>query len=131
MVINEQELKEKAVNYGHVIASIDYEVEVINTEIKRLAALKESRSKAVDKLRSSISEAMQLYGIEKIDTPTMKLSIRKSESIEVVNEAQIPEEFMRVKTTKAADKVAIKTALKNGDSIDGVVVQTNFSLQIK
>ena len=81
--INEEQLKEKAINYGYVIRSFEYDNDIIDAEIKRLKQLKEQKENAIDKLKNAVSDAMQLYGIEKIDSPTLKLSFRKSESIEV------------------------------------------------
>lgn len=131
LMINETELKEKAVNYGFVIRGYEYNNTCIDNEIKRLKELKERNAKVIDRLENSISEAMQMYGIEKVESPTLKLSFRKSESVEVINEAQLPDELMTIKTTKAPNKTAIKEAIKSGEVVEGAVLVTNFNLQIK
>ena len=129
--INETELKEKAVNYGFVIRGYEYNNTCIDNEIKRLQELKKRNTNVVNRLENSISEAMKLYGIEKVESPTLKLSFRKSESTEIVNEAQIDDKFMTIKTTVTPNKTAIKEAIKNGEVVEGAVLVTNFNLQIK
>ena len=127
--INEEQLKEKAINYGHVIRSFEYDNDIIDTEIKRLKQLKEQKEKAIDKLKNAVSNAMQLYGIEKIDSPTLKLSFRKSESIEVHD--NLDKKYLIEKTTMQPDKNAIKQAIKQGDQVEGAILVINYNIQIK
>ena len=104
---------------------------MIDNEIKRLEAMKKSRGKTVDRLKESVSKAMQLYEIDKIETPTLKISFRKSESIEVEEESLIDEKFMTVKTTKTPNKTAIKEAIKNGEIVLGVTLKQNQNIQFR
>jgi hypothetical protein len=127
--INEEQLKEKAINYGYVIRSFEYDNDVIDAEIKRLKQLKEQKENAIDKLKNAVSDAMQLYGIEKIDSPTLKLSFRKSESIEVSE--NIDKKYLIEKITLQPDKNAIKQAIKDGQQVEGAVLVTNYNIQIK
>lgn len=129
LAINETELKEKAINYGYVIRSFEYENDIIDAEIKRLKALKEQKEKAIQKLKDSVSDAMNLYGIEKVESPALKLSFRKSESIEISE--NLDKRFMIEKVTLQPDKVAIKEAIKKGEQVDGAVLVINQNLQIK
>jgi hypothetical protein len=127
--INEEQLKEKAINYGYVIRSFEYDNDVIDAEIKRLKQLKEQKENAIDKLKNAVSDAMQLYGIEKIDSPTLKIFFRKSESIEVSE--NIDKKYLIEKTTLQPDKQAIKKAIKDGKQVEGAVLVTNYNIQIK
>lgn len=129
--INEAELKEKAVNYAYVIKQLGHEVNAVADEIKRLTELKKRNEKAIERMETAISNAMQLYGIDKVDSSFIKLSFRKSESVEVINEAQLTEQFTTTKTTVTPNKTAIKEAIKNGEVVEGAVLVTNFNLQIK
>lgn len=129
LAINETELKEKAINYGYVIRSFEYENDIIDAEIKRLKALKEQKEKAIQKLKDAVSDAMNLYGIEKVESPALKLSFRKSESIEISE--NLDKRFMIEKVTLQPDKVAIKEAIKKGEQVDGAVLIINQNLQIK
>ena len=129
LAINETELKEKAINYGYVIRSFEYENDIIDAEIKRLKALKEQKEKAIQKLKDAVSDAMNLYGIEKVESPVLKLSFRKSESIEISE--NIDKRFVIEKITLQPDKVAIKEAIKKGEQVEGAVLVINQNLQIK
>ena len=129
LAINETELKEKAINYGYVIRTFEYENDIIDAEIKRLKALKEQKEKAIQKLKDAVSDAMNLYGIEKVESPALKLSFRKSESVEISE--NLDKRFMIEKVTLQPDKVAIKEAIKKGEQVEGAVLVINQNLQIK
>lgn len=129
--INEQNLQTKAINYGFVIKQLGAEEEMIDSEISRLKALKESRAKAANKLKGMISEAMQMYGVDEVKIATLKINFRKSESIEVENIDMLDGRYKVAKTTVSADKAAIKEAIKSGETVTGAVLLTNKNLQIK
>jgi len=130
LAINKEQLQNKGVNYGYVIKSLESDVSAIDEEIKRLNALKSSRNKTVDLLKNTIKDAMQLYGIEEIKTPTLKINFRKSESVEVETDI-IDDEYCNFKTTRTPDKAKIKEVIKNGDAVIGASLNINWNLQIK
>jgi len=129
--INKDQLENKSQCYGFIVRQLEGECDMIDNEIKRLEAMKKSRGKTVDRLKESVSKAMQLYEIDKIETPTLKISFRKSESIEVEEESLIDEKFMTVKTTKTPNKTAIKEAIKNGEIVLGVTLKQNQNIQFR
>ena len=129
--INKDQLESKSQCYGFIVRQLEGECDMIDNEIKRLEAMKKSRGKTVDRLKESVSKAMQLYEIDKIETPTLKISFRKSESIEVEEESLIDEKFMTVKTTRTPNKTAIKEAIKNGEIVLGVTLKQNQNIQFK
>lgn len=129
--INKDQLESKSQCYGFIVRQLEGECDMIDNEIKRLEAMKKSRGKTVDRLKESVSKAMQLYEIEKIETPTLKISFRKSESIEIEEESLIDEKYMTVKTTKTPDKKAIKEAIKAGEIVLGVTLKENQNIQFK
>ena len=129
LMITEANLQEKAINYGYVIKSFESEVDIIDEEIKRLNALKKARINAVDKLKNNISDAMQLFGILEVKAPTFKMNFRKSESVEIYE--GLDKEFIVEKVSYQPDKIAIKNAIKEGRTVNGASIVTNFNLQIK
>jgi ribosomal silencing factor RsfS len=74
---------------------------------------------------------MQLYDVEKIETPLIKLSFRNSESVEITNESQLDDCFIVTKTVSTPDKKAIKDAIKSGVFVEGATISYNKNLQIK
>jgi len=130
LAINKVELENKARGYGFVIKSLENDVDNIDGEIKRLNALKTSRTKAIDVLKDTVKNAMNLYGIEEIKTATLKLSFRKSESVEL-DPSLLDFKWMNQKITYAPDKVKIKEAIKKGEAVSGAWLSINQHLQIK
>jgi hypothetical protein len=131
LVINQNELQIKAESYAYAIKSLDGDVSIIDEEIKRLRALKEAKTNAIDRMKEAVVNAFQIYGITEVKSATLKLSLRRSESVEVINQDQLPECFIKAKTTYTPDKIAIKDAIKSGLTVEGAVIVENFNLQIK
>ena len=131
LVINQNELQDKAINYVKVIKNLEADSDAIDAEIKRLKAMKEAKDGAIDRMKEAVRNAMLVSGIDKIESSLFKLSLRRSESVEVVNIDQLPEMLTTVKKTVSADKVKIKEAIKSGLTVEGAVLTENFSLQIK
>ena len=131
LVLTEQNLKTKAIDYGYVIKSLDDEMELFDKEIKRLTERKKQLAKTQELLKDRLSFAMHEFGIEEMKGKTIKLSFRKSESVDIYNFNALPEEFKRTKVTVEPDKVAIKEALKNGEEVEGATLFVKDNLQIK
>jgi DNA repair exonuclease SbcCD ATPase subunit len=131
LVINQEHLQTKAGNYAKVIANIQSDADAIETEIKRLKAMKDSKERAITRLKEAVREAMLVSNIDKIESPLFKLSLRRSESVEVDVVEALPSAFQNVKNVVTADKLAIKEAIKRGEFVMGARIVENFSLQIK
>ena len=129
LMITEANLQEKAINYGYVIKNFESEVNIIDEEIKRLNALKKARVNAVEKLKTNISDAMQLFGILEVKAPTFKMNFRKSESVEIYE--GLSQEYITEKISYQPDKIAIKNAIKEGKTVNGAGIIINYNLQIK
>ena len=126
-----ENLETKGRGYGFIIKDLENDIDSIDKEIARLTAFKKSRSKTVDRLKETLSDAMQLFQIEKIETPTLKISFRKSESVEVESVALLDPLYIVTKQVKTADKESIKLAIKGGLEVVGAVLKQNKNLQIK
>jgi hypothetical protein len=132
--INQNELQEKSINYAYAIKTVSNDVDAISEEIKRLQALKKAKENVVQKLKDTVVNAMQIYGIEKVETPTLKLSIRRSEAV-IIDDSFTkvnPEGYyMTEKITYTPDKTMIKEAIKRGQNIEGARIIETYNLQIK
>ena len=131
LIINQDQLQAKAVNYAKVIANYQAESDAIDQEIKRLKAMKDSREKKIEWLKESVKKAMLVSGIEKVESPLFKLAVRRSEAVEVDLVEALPNAYQNVKNVVTADKVAIKEAIKRGENVTGARLVENFNLQIK
>lgn len=103
----------------------------LKDEQARIQSLVESKEKELKRMDNFINFLMQSFQKDKLETNLYKISYRKSESVEIINEEMIPQEFMKEKTTVAPDKTAIKEALKNWAEVPGVTIKINNNLQIK
>ena len=131
LLINQDQLQAKAGNYAKVITNIQSDSDAIDAEIKRLKAIKDTKDRAVNRLKEALREAMMVSGIDKIESPLFKLSLRRSEAVEVDVVEALPNDFVTRKVVVTADKVSIKEAIKRGENITGARIIENFSLQIK
>lgn len=123
---------------------IDGEIDVIDKEIKRLQTEKKARENKKEWLKNRVdffikrqftdengninTEELKKY---KLELPHSKISYRKSDSVDVTNFEELPEEFIKTKIEKTPDKVAIKNAIKDGNTVNGAKLVTNYNIQIK
>mgnify|MGYP000194464091 CR=1 FL=1 len=71
-------------------------------------------------------------GISEINSPWFDLKIKKTPaSVKIEDNAELPSEFITVKTTEAPNKVALKAALNDGQHINGVSLVSGQRLEIK
>lgn len=68
---------------------------------------------------------------EKIETPRAKISWRKSEVVNILDENLIPSGYKSQKITEVIDKKEIKRAIKSGVAVAGADIQVNENIQIK
>lgn len=131
LAINKDQLQSKSESYAYIIKQMDAECDIIDLEIKRLQQCKKVRENTIDRLKSTLTTAMNVFEVPEIKTPLIKINFRKSESVIVMDVNDLPKEYKVVKVTEQADKVKIKEALKAGESILGCELVVNQNLQIK
>ena len=129
--ITKQDLQNKGICYGFIVKELEGNIDLIDLEIKRLNALKKPLVNSIDRLKNNLSQAMQMFEVTELKTPLLKINFRKSESVEIEDLALLDSNYIKVVTTKTADKVAIKDAIKQGENVQGAVLVTNQNLQIK
>lgn len=66
----------------------------------------------------------------KMETPKVKLSYRKSESVNADLEL-IPKKFIKKKIELSADKAELKKLLKEGKTVKGATLVTKYNMQVK
>ena len=131
LLINQDQLQAKAGNYAKVIANIQSDADAIDAEIKRLKAMKDTKDRSINRMKEALRDAMLVSGIDKIESSLFKLSLRRSEAVEVDVVEALPNAFQNVKNVVTADKLAIKEAIKRGENVMGARIVENFNLQIK
>ncbi|MES2395462.1 MAG: siphovirus Gp157 family protein [Bacteroidota bacterium] len=129
--LTQEQFQEKAVSYGYVIKQFDDKINVIDAEIERLQELRFNANKKYNLFKDRLSDAMQAFGFEKITTPLLTLSFRKSESVEITDKNLIPEVYNMTKVEINPNKSAIKQAIKAGATIPGAQIVVKQNLQIR
>lgn len=131
LTITQEQLEQKGIQYAYKCLSIDAETSEIDAEIERLTKLKARNNNLKERLKLTLSNAMQHFGIQELKTATLKVNFRKSESVEVTNEDLVPQQFKKEKVSIEISKKDIKDALKRGEDVQGAELKTKFNLQIK
>lgn len=131
LAINKNDLQVKGIGYGFIVKQIEADCEIIDTEIERLATLKKQRKNAIDRLKNTLSNVMQLYEIEEIKTPLLKINFRNSETTEIPDVNFLDGKYMKTTVTQSPDKTAIKEAIKAGETVTGAFIKQHKNLQIK
>lgn len=124
----EHDFSEKIENCIKVIRNKDARIEAYKAEIKRLQDLKASEEKAVERIKSSVSDAMRLTQHDKLDTTLFKVGFRKSKVV-IVDETKLPKKYMKAKWSP--DKETIKELLKSGATIRGAHIEERSNLSIR
>ena len=92
---------------------------------------KETKEKK-DALKRMIMEAMENLGVKKIETETGTFTIRKnSPALIIENEELVPDKFKTIVQETKIEKNEIKKALKEGEEIKGVRLESSQSLLVK
>lgn len=68
---------------------------------------------------------------KKFKTDRVTVSYRRSDAVKIVNEEIIPPEFKAVKTSYSIRKDEIKKALKAGQAVNGVELESRISTIVK
>ena len=86
-------------------------------------------------MKESLLAALMVFteedakGIRRFETPLAKLSTRRSQAVEVLDEKSIPPAFWIVK--KEVWKSEISQAIKDGEFVPGAQLKENISLTIR
>lgn len=131
LAINEENFAAKSVDFGNAILNFKSMAAAAKAEKERLAAIQKHYENAYNRLDSLLKAAMVATGHDKVETPTMRLSLRHTTATEVDDLDQVPAEYKTTKVEVVADKTAIKKAIQQGEDVPGAHLVENVSLQIK
>ena len=135
LAIRRENWQYKAEAYSKFILKLESEADQAAAEIKRIQALKKAKENTVQRLKDTLLAALMVFteedakGIRRYETPLAKLSTRKSQSVEILDEALLPDDFWVVK--KEVSKSNISAAIKDGAEVPGAQMKENLSLSIR
>lgn len=112
--------------------SLRAEASAIKTEEKNLKERREAKERKADNIEDYI--ARNLNG-RKFETPRVKVSWRKSESVEILNEDAVPDSFLDIQVVRKPMKAEIKKRLKEaeakGEEIPWARLNVNNNMSLK
>jgi len=129
LTVNEESLKVGIASMGGMVeclndrvAALKVRKQAVDGEIKKLTAY-------ADRMRDRMLYYMQQYGVKEIKTDDCKISVKESTTVDVPYPETLPEEYQRMKVE--ADKVKIRKAIENGESIMGATISSTPEVKIK
>lgn len=126
------ELEEKAVNVTKFLRNMEATADAIKQAEEAMAKRRKALENRAKCLKDYLKGNMERTGISKIECPFFKLSIQKNpDSVNIVDEATIPEQFKEQVISWKIDKTAIKEAIKAGRAVPGAVLVNGTRLAIK
>lgn len=126
----EDELNDKMLNIAKIIRNLKGYVSMVEEEEKRLKNKKTILKNQINFLNDYIKTNLTSLNIKKLDLGVFKLSLRKSESVEILDLNAISKEYLKFKDPEP-NKIEIKKAIKNGTVVNGARLIENESLVIK
>ena len=126
----DEAINAKVENTAYVIKTLEANVAAIDTEIKRLQAMKSAQTNNVKNLKLYIQESMEKVGLDNVQGKLIKVAIQNNpQSVRVDNEEAL-KEYM-VEQPKKLDKRSLLEDLKQGVEVYGAELQQTRSLRIK
>lgn len=133
-IIDPEKLEALQMAFEEKVEGIACWIKNLKADAKALKEEKDAlyaRQKAAENKAESLTKYLyQFLDGRKFKSAKASISYRTSTSIEVLDMAELPEEFKKY-PEPVADKVAIKEALKTGEQIAGVVLMAKQNIQIK
>lgn len=129
LAINAENLAVKAADYCATISQYGAMEEAIKAEIKRLQGYAHTCAKIQENLKGALRQAQIAFGFDKMEVGTYRLGTRRSTVVVIDDEAEVPNQFIKVATS--VDKAAVKTALKGGEVVPGAHLEENVNISIR
>ena len=109
------------------IKNLKAQAEALKAEKDSFAQRQKAAETKMESLKRYITGYLEGTAFE---SAKVKVSFRKSEAVEILEGAVIPDEYLRFKEPEV-NKAGLKAALKSGVQIVGVSIVENQNIQIK
>lgn len=122
----------KAISVGQFILNLEATIESIKQAEASMKQRRSAYEKKVAWVREYLVENMKKVHKEKVECGFFKMSVRTNQpSVEILDGAVLPPEYLVSKTTVTPDKKALKEAIESGKAVEGVSLVRSTSLIIK
>ena len=99
----------------------------IKAEEKALSDRRKASEKKIEWLKSYLSSFVK----NPMQTAKVKISFRKSKSVEIINEMLLEDLYCNIKNIRTPDKAMIKEYLEGGAVVEGACLVEKNNIQIK
>lgn len=124
-------IEAKADGYIAVSKTLEAENDAIDIEIKRLQERKKKNNNGIERLKSTLLDAMEYTGKTKFKTELHNYSIRNNApSIQIKDDTKIPKQFYVEQEPKLDKRELLKFVKDNGE-FDGVELKRSKSLGVR
>ena len=128
------DLEVKATNVAMFFRNLESTAAAIKEAEAQMAARRKALENRVARMKDYLLANMIVAGVQKIECPYFKLSVRDNPpAVEVYEPGLIPAEFMKQAPPPppAVDKAAIAAALKAGQEVPGCKLSRGQRLEVK
>lgn len=129
----EGSFERKAEALAFRIREIEADAEICNGEVARFSMRAQIQVRQAERWRGYLMTQMRVAELRRVQTARVTVSVRTNPpSVKVLEEALVPGEFQRSKTTISVDKVAIKTHFETtGEVVPGTEIVRTERLEIR
>ena len=106
------------------------EADALKVEKMKLAKRQQEAERKAEWMKNYLESCLDGEKFEPEDDVRIRVSYRKSESVECSDIFQVDDQYLRFKEPEL-DKTKIKKALKAGEKVDGCQLVTKMNIQIK
>lgn len=118
-------------NIARYMISLDSQSKELDIEAKRLKERSVMLSNRSERMREIVKQSMMMSWQDKYETDIATFSLRKTSRVHIYDEEQIPDEYMRIKTTREPEKKKIKEAIEAWEQISWATIVEDKSIIVK
>ena len=116
---------------GYIKAQ-EAQIAAIDTEIKRLQAIKKARENRLARVKAGYTEFLLAVEKKKIETPRGSMTVAAPTFTTVIDSIdELPDAYKRTTVKIEADKASIKQAIQGGHFVKGAHLEERQSIRIK
>lgn len=121
---------EKVENYCKLIKQLQSDADMFNGEIERLKARKKTADNGIERMKAALLFFLQQSGQDKVKAGSFSVSTAKTQAVYITDEAAIPCIYLK-EQKPTVDKIAIKEAINNGETVAGAELIVNTGVRIR
>lgn len=125
------ERTDKLINSMRVAQEMDEAAKALDEEIARLTVRQKYFEARAKKIREHVAISMSNANEKRVENSTARITLTRSKEVKIIDETELPLQFLRTKTTVKADKKAIGEKLKAGEEVPGARLVENLNVRLK